>query len=41
MVNDEFVSSCGHTFDTEKMRQLWDVTLRRVAHTTRFVVWGR
>jgi hypothetical protein len=30
MFNDEFVSSCGHTFDIEKMRQFWNVTLRRI-----------
>jgi len=30
MFNDEFVSSYGNTFDIEKMRQFWNVTLRRI-----------
>ena len=30
MFNDEFVSSCGHTFDLEKMREFWNIPLRRI-----------
>jgi hypothetical protein len=30
MSNHEFVSSCGHTFDLEKLREFWNVTLSRI-----------